>query len=208
MQATKCFEEDDASSRLEELQLSLEDVLYAVGFGEAAANSCTKNDPVTLSGMLRWGRTLRGLRDRCGRNGWKLSRSGGLETIVSPCGKRAIAVTTGNANTGLGPAPKSKYPKGPTTESAVSSNEQLWLFPPERPAKVDGQRQTWILLLSPGEEQVFCELSLPVSIGSDGRIDGWLERIILPPVDRDQLPDVVPKDSGPDIDIPVVRKTS
>jgi hypothetical protein len=50
---------------------------------------------------------------------------------------------------------------------------------------------TWLLLIHCDWQQreVRCELSLPVGMDEEGRVDGWEERIILEPTpfDRDDL---------------------
>jgi len=45
--------------------------------------------------------------------------------------------------------------------------------------------QTWFLLRNRIDETVYAELSLPAAIGDDGRVEEWIERIILPPISLD-----------------------
>ena len=72
----------------------------ALKAGEANAASCTENDPATLSGILRWARIVRALRELLFKHGWRRSNRHGLPTVVSPDGKVAIAVSTGDEGTG------------------------------------------------------------------------------------------------------------
>jgi hypothetical protein len=89
------------------------------------------------------------------------------------------------------------------------------IFPPvelpqaARPTGQDQQRTTWILLVHRSQGEVRCELSLPTSMGPDGRVDGWQERIILGsiPTDPDLLEVASPTPpQQPDIDIAVKRR--
>lgn len=200
----------DIVDRLALLGLSVDLLRDAVAMGEAARNSCTANDPVSTPGYLAWARTIRGLRDLLAPE-WRTSSEGGLDTVVAPDGTFAIAVTTGDDATGRKTgSPKTKYPKGKATASAIAKN-QMWLrFDELEPIVFDPvptARVTWLLLFAQGEGEVRCELSLPAAIGDDGRIETWSERIILPPVGRDGEPKVTPADQEPDIVIEVSRRT-
>jgi hypothetical protein len=67
---------------------------------------------------------------------------------------------------------------------------------------------TWILLVHRAMNEVRCELSLPRSMGGDGRIDSWQERIILGsiPVDHELLAIRPPQPPQPDINVDVKRR--
>lgn len=196
--------------RLAQLGLTIEVLREAVAMGEAARNSCTANDPVIAPGFLAWARTTRGLRDCLAVPGWQRSSDGGLETVVSPEGKLAIAVATGDDATGrIGGSPKTKYSKGPATAAAIEQNQLSFLFAdsaPIVPGPVPTERVTWLLLIARGTEEVRCELSLPKAIGDDGRVESWSERIILGPIGRDGEPTVTPADQEPDIVVEVSRR--
>ena len=118
-----------------------------------------------------------------------------------------IVVTTGDEASGMnGATPSNKCPKGVNTAEAVETNNQLDMFSELIPAIGDVQgRTTWVLLMHLGTDEVRCELSLPSSI-SNGKINGWKERIILAsmPLDDDsieiQAPDL------PDIEVPIKKK--
>jgi hypothetical protein len=214
----KVFEDhSDIAARLAGLGpgLTEEVIVYAVSRGEDARLTCNKYDPLTLGGTLAWGRTIRGLREvLCPTFDWELCRAGGLETVVSPDGQVAITVTTGNSDTGRRTSPRSKYRKGIVTQGVVSQNQQLWLFPPEggdfsasRPQNFSPpDRKTWILLIDSSEEGIYCELSLPVAIDSDGRLGEWAERIILGMIPRDRTLKINPADAEPDVVVEVSKK--
>jgi hypothetical protein len=119
--------------------------------------------------------------------------------------KIAITVATGDEATGKPDFdPCTKCPKGPQTRSNISNN-QLKLFPEEFVRAAYEQTTaksgfiTWLLLFHADEltRQVRSELSLPVGMNEEGRVDGWDERIILgsAPFDADTLK--VPVDDNP-----------
>ena len=90
---------------------------------------------------------------------------------------------------------------------AVHTNAQLYLFKDFAPAVAkEPDRATWVLLFHSDGKEIRAELSLPDSIGEDGHIDGWRERIILgaQPFD-DEIAPATP-DFGPDPTIDVRRK--
>jgi hypothetical protein len=103
--------------------------------------------------------------------------------------------------------PTTKCRKGPNTADAVHANEQLSFF--NEPAPVMNRqpdRATWILLFHNDAKEIRAELSLPNSIGEDGHINGWRDRIILgsQQLDGDKAP--VTPDFGPDPTIDIRRK--
>ena len=124
--------------------------------------------------------------------------------MLSPKGDVAITVATGDEATGRdrGEEPCTKSPKGPQTRNAVSAN-QYKLFPSDEciQAFTSSQRGrvTWLLLIHSAwaDREVRCELSLPVGMNDEGRVDGWEERIVLgsTPFDADVLE--VPTDDVP-----------
>lgn len=68
---------------------------------------------------------------------------------------------------------------------------------------------TWILLVHRARGEVRCELSLPTSMGVDGRVDGWRERIILGAIPTDpDLMEITPPTppDQPDIHVDVKRR--
>ena len=57
-------------------------------------------------------------------------------------------------------------------------------------------------------ELVCIELSLPATIGDDGRVDGWAARIILEPISIEPTPQPYrSSDQGDSIEVKVVRRT-
>jgi hypothetical protein len=177
-----------AEERLAEMGLDRDRLLEVVEQGQMAVVSCTANHPPFVPSLWGWGETVRALREYLLPLGWFRSDTKNYSLVINPSKRCAIAVATGNEGTGLEDAsPATKTPKGPNTIGAIVQNQQLNMFyAPDKdateldPDNVDGEQQlTWVLLIHRGLAEVRCELSLPVSIGDDGRIDGWRERIIV-----------------------------
>jgi hypothetical protein len=165
---------------------------------------------------LRIGR----LRDE----GWKTDDSGNYSTVVNENGTLAIAVATGDDNTGIYTpdkpfaSPGLKYPKGDMTRRAVERNSlNTYLFPDmaedarAQQAKLDAadNRITWILLRRRDKDTVYSELSLPWELSDAGHVLSWKRRIILEPLDVDPILEIL-ADSGNDpgdvIEVPVQRR--
>jgi hypothetical protein len=204
----------DARRRLAELDLDAESLLDVGRRGMAAAASCTSNHPAVLSGILGWGETVCALREFLLPKGWSRLDEGNLPLTVNDANTLGITVATGDEDTGRpegSPCTKSK--KGPRVASAVSAN-QLQLFPVPVALRTaeDPRWATWLLLIhrDHAARELRCELSRPVNIGEDGRVDGWSERIILGaiPFDDDTiLVRPAPTDSpSPDIVVEVKRR--
>jgi hypothetical protein len=65
---------------------------------------------------------------------------------------------------------------------------------------------TWILLVHHAQNELRAELSLPLDVGTDGRVSVWQERIILRAQPLDSEPVVITPSVQPDIDVAVRRK--
>lgn len=205
--------------RLSQLGLNAEGLGETVRRGYVAFISCTPNDPPLFPGFSAWAMMVRGLREYLLPEGWERSDENNYSLIINGTGTVAIAVATGDAATGLADEqPTTKSSKGPSTIEAVTSNQLTLdlIFPPvelpqpARPSDQDQQRTTWILLVHRSQGEVRCELSLPTSMGPDGRVDGWQERIILGaiPTDPDALEVAPPTPpQQPDIDVAVKRRS-
>ncbi|MFZ2878704.1 MAG: hypothetical protein WA009_04125 [Phototrophicaceae bacterium] len=205
--------------RLSQLGLNAERLGETVRRGYVAFISCTPNDPPLFPGFSAWAMMVRGLREYLLPEGWERSDENNYSLVINGTGTVAIAVATGDAATGLADEqPTTKSSKGPSTIEAVTSNQLTLdlIFPPvelpqpARPSDHDQQRTTWILLVHRSQGEVRCELSLPTSMGPDGRVDGWQERIILGaiPTDPDALEVAPPTPpQQPDIDVAVKRRS-
>jgi len=210
------FEIADVDNRLAELGLEEPPIAEIVRRGYVVFASCTPNDPPLFPGFSAWASMVRGLREYLLPE-WERSDENNYSLVINPTGTIAIAVATGDEGTGRQDAtPTTKSSKGPSTVEAVASNQlQLdlpFVFPPvevpARPAAADKQRMTWILLVHRAQGEVRCELSLPSSMGTDGRVDRWEERIILKaiPTDPEVMEITPPQPQLPDINVDVKRR--
>ncbi|WP_019657960.1 hypothetical protein [Variovorax atrisoli] len=211
-------ENHDVETRLAQLGLEEDQLAQIVKRGYVAFASCTLNDPPLYPGFTAWATMVRALREYLLPEGWERCDDNNYSLVINPVGTLAIAVATGDGATGCKDAqPTTRSSKGPSTAEAVTSNQlQLDLgFPPvevavsSNEATSEEQRMTWILLVHRALGEVRCELSLPTSMGEDGRVDGWRERIILGaiPTDLDPLEVTPPSPPDqPDIDVDVKRR--
>ena len=186
----------------------------AVAAGFLARSSCTGNDAPFFPPIAQWAATLRALREGLLPIGWSKSDDGNYCTVIDPTEQHAIAVASGCSNTGNaepGLSPTTKCPKGPSTLSAVCANAELIddLFPetlPKREVDQYDQHVTWILLFFTNDKELRAELSLPASMGYDGHIDAWKERIILPSIPLDPITVAGIPDFGPDLEVDIKRR--
>lgn len=177
----------DVNRRLAELGIKEKDLLQAAERGFTAWASCTANHPPAIPGLFAWGETVCALRERLIPLGWERKDEQNWPLVVNRDGAIALSVATGNEDTGR----KDKDPvtasaKGPRTISAIVANQNLPLFPELLPSAESLEatgRATWLLLVCRDSDarEMRCELSRPIGMDSEGRVDGWAERIILPP---------------------------
>jgi hypothetical protein len=203
-----------AGERLGRLGLSSDAVHEAFRRADGDRRACTDFDPVSLPGMIFWGRVVRYLREHYVTNAdWHAADPGQVPLLVAPDRSFAIAVSSGSAETGVdGVNPSTRYAKGTAVVRRVQRNEQLMIEGFAQPPETldPGMTPTWILLYRHARQQdggvrLYSELSLPTG-ASSGRIDTWHERILLPHLDFDALA-ATPEDLDAlaEIDIPVTR---
>ncbi len=197
---------------VERLGLTVDILSNAVEAGYFSRISRTDNDAPNAAGTYQWNETLRMLREQLAVRGWERSNAGGFPIIVDAKNNVALCVSSGDQFTGIwNKIPSTKNHKGARTADRVESNAQLLLFP-EMDADVrfdDRAIPTWFLLFYTDGEEVRSELSLPIFIDG-GKINGWRERIILPPISLDGghngINAPVAPDFGPEIDVEIRRK--
>jgi hypothetical protein len=150
---------------------------------------------------------VRALRETLLPRGWLRCNDDNFPLTVHPSRQFAIQIATGDEGTGIaGATPSTKQSKGPKTAEAISANQvQLNLFPALQVPEPEATQLTWILLIHRCPKEVRCELSLPVSIGSHGRVDWWRERFILGAVPTDEQYEPMRYDL-PDIDFDITRR--
>lgn len=205
----------DAETRLAQLGLHSAVLVDSLRQGELQRRMASPLDPPSAPGVAAWARCVRALRENLLPSGWVPNDRHNLSTVVSPDGRTAIAVATGDEDTGdPDPAsrPRTKYPRGSTYVHAIERNVQLELFPNlgRRRGEVTDETVTWVLLRRSTSDAIFAELSRPVDMGEDGRVNEWAERIILGKIELGPAPQIVAPD-GSNPQEPVVdvhRKTS
>jgi hypothetical protein len=200
----------EVEARLRELDLTEQLLLDAVKRGFFAWLNCTQNHPPAFAGIMAWGEANCSLREGLVPHGWERYNDRNLPLTIKRETGVALTVSSGDEFTGVeGMVPRTRNPKGVTIKDATSTNRaQLGLFsdmdgPPE-PADLEAIEEwsTWLLLTyrDTMTRIVRCELSRPIAIGIDGRVDGWAERIILGtiPFDGDEVLLVHDNDRGGD----------
>lgn len=199
-------------SRLEQLGLTEAPLLRAVMAGFIAKANCTENHPPLFPPIAAWSESVRTLRDVLKPEGWTRFNDQNSPKTVSPDGTISIIVSTGNEATGNPNAePSTTSSKGPNTADAIEVNRSMQLSLPGLEAPVplhdeDEKVSTWILLVHHAKHELRAELSLPLAVGTDGRVSVWQERIILRAQPLDGEPVVITPPIQPDIDIAVRRK--
>jgi len=217
MEALLYAEPYEVDNKLAELGLTRESLRKVVGFGFLAWTNCSENHPPLFAPIAAWAETVRALREYTITLGWKRCDANNYSRVIDPTGRIAIAVATGDEVTGCQcpeRAPSTKTPKGPNTAEAVALNQfQFDLFPTLMPNRSStatfmgrGDLATWILLIYRAHNEIRSELSLPSSIGNDDRVNGWRERILLPPILRDSASIDIAPPSQPDLDVEVKRR--
>lgn len=202
----------DVHSRLQQLGLKVPDLLDAVRAAQHGRAACTELDPPIYSALSLWAHGVRRLRQRLLPLKWSMSNEGGYCTVVSPDAAHAIAVASGDVNTGKAYAsPTTLSAKGPRTQDAISANQlSLDLRLPDA-SEVDvaeEQCETWLLLIYVDSDvgEIRSELALPSGQDDMGRVTTWAERIILPSVDFQTDPFDSSIDDLPDINIDIKRR--
>jgi hypothetical protein len=186
---------EDAPARLAELGLSVEALHESIRRGDSARRRVSGGRyPRTYQGVAMWAETLAELRRQLIklRQGWKIGLSGNYETVYSAERNIGIAVVAANKYTGIDGTkdPKLTRKRGPKTKQRLDRNRILGqmelglefskdhvTLPPDEACT------TWFLLVHPTEEKVMLELSEAESIGDDGLVSDWTERILVGPVE-------------------------
>jgi hypothetical protein len=177
----------EVHNALQSLGLDENILTTAILQGEYARNSCTKNDPRCVPGVFAWAKCSRSLRDQLIPKGWERNDDQNRATIISPDRKTAISVEIGDDATGNPDLlPNTKYQKGDATVRAVNANQPALfdMYLTEDEIFLGDEMRTWLLLRRPTDSAIYAELSLPAPM-IDGRIEQWLNRIILSPIPFD-----------------------
>ena len=202
---------EEVEMALSRLGLTAAPLLRAVRAGYLSRISRTANDAPIAAGFYHWNETLRTLRDELVVLGWTRVDEQMFSTILSPDGRVAISVSSGDEATGSPRGfPRTKRDKGPCTADAIYANvQQLDLFKATSEPDADKEMDcfTYVLLFHADATELRAELSLPVSLDENDHIDSWRERIILRTQPLDPEGAAAPEpDFSPDIDIDVQRR--
>lgn len=202
------YQGEAATKRLAELGLNEAILQHIVLAGEAARENATAHDPQTAAGSNAYQYRVRATRDSLVTPAlrWTVDRRGGLEYTISPCKKFGILTRAGDEAVGLEHRhPQFACPAGEALREAISpADPRQQAFSselvPEQPTKTTSDATnfaTWILLVFRHGDLVHSELSRVEAIDSSGRAEGWLERILLPPLSIDASPTPTELDTSP-----------
>jgi hypothetical protein len=212
--------EIERSNKLNELCITEAILREAIQRGLAEQAERTLNHPPLYRGLTPWGEITCALREQVIPLGWKRDDDGNLAITINKEGTAGIVVATGDEFTGnKEQSPCTKSPRGPRTERVIKNNKSLanTLFGDIRKptfAEIEkiNERMTWFLLFARDEKRqiVHCELSLPSKINRKGRVEDWLERIVLEamPVGNDPISKAPDVPRTPEINITVKRRSA
>lgn len=177
----------------------------------------TEFDPPSFPGTVLWGHTVRHERRQLVELGWAQNDVNNFSTCITPDGKMAIAVETGDeytATTIPEKTPRTNSRKGPQTMQMIRDNSKLLQgnlfagFAQAEPVRSQAPL-LWIHLIHQSMGDVLGEISLPVVADDDQRIVGWKSRIILPRVEGGSDPrrlSLPAPEVTPDSEVRVVRR--
>lgn len=213
------FSEPEAvSDRLRQLGLDEAALRQARQQGLLASLECTVSHAPTAAGTYGYHEIVRALRDLFRQFGWSGDDRWNRGLLTNEDESRAIAVASGDENTGrIDATPCTRNPKGITTIQAVRDNSVGWLFSEmeeDREAQLETSGiETWMLLTfrDLGTQTFRSELSLPISVNGRRCPDQWRERIILDVISFDDVVSVEanpnsPSGSTPEINVEIRRR--
>jgi hypothetical protein len=205
--------------RLTELQPGLDEALLREvnEYGYRARLEATPSHAPTAAGTFHWNGAVYALRSRLAERDWAPQNLRNCPFIVSPDKTVAIAVMTGDPDTGLkGGHPTNQAQKGVVLRQAVANNRhQLELFNAgvvsAALAKSKDATQLWVLLYhvavgESGRTELRAELSLPLKFERK-QIVGWRERLVLGAIRPDSETDIRDESPAAPIDVFVERRT-
>jgi len=189
----------DVDQRLAELGLDATVLNTAALQGFAGWASCTKNHPPTYPGTVAWAEATRALREGLFTRGWMRRNESNLPLVVNGGGTIAIAIASGDAETGNKDGfPCTRSTRGVKTAEAVRVNRQQESFDFMDPIPVIESINTtgvstWLFLIyrDLATRTLRSELSRPISMNDEGRVNEWAERLILNPAPFADDPEVL-----------------
>lgn len=184
----------------------------ALEAGAIAFRACTASHPVTARGYYFYAETVRALREILAEHGWSPESDGNIEYVFHAERALRMFVLAGDGATGHAQSPlRSRRSRGPRGRQAIHRNQLVMDLPDLSPTS-EGDVATsgaWALVhhVDVEGQEVRCELSLPISVGADGRVEGWHRRIMLPELSF-KAPAIPERSPTDEIDIEVRRRSS
>lgn len=182
----KVYRDEEATRRLAAMGLRMSYFEAAVMHGHDRASRVTPIHPRTYAGWVMWAETVMGLRTQLLDTGtdWAVGNTNHCETSYHLRQGVAIAVVGGDSNTGEQTFrhPKAARKRGPVTEKRIGRNvmgQTVLDLPEFQELEDDEQCELWLFLMNARKNSMYSELSLPMSLGGDGRIGLWRERILM-----------------------------
>ncbi len=203
---------DDTPARLKELGLTVEIIHKSISVGNSKRQAVSQRAyPATYRGVAMWAESLAELRRLLLRlrTGWDIGETDNFATIYSEELGIAIAVAAGDGAVGRHTSydPRLARKKGKKTTERVERNAgqlyvqgELFDLPGGENEELapDEACHTWFLLTHPTKNEIRLELSCPWSMDADGIVNGFRERILLPPVAASGAVAVIDPDDGDD----------
>ncbi|MDP9383435.1 MAG: hypothetical protein M3Q29_25490 [Chloroflexota bacterium] len=168
--------------------------------------------PLDFPGRGEYDAASRALRTICEEGGkvpasWHRDTYLGIPVATNLDETIAITVTSGDEFTGIDGEsdPKTRSLKGPNTRTAATRQTLPLLHGLD---EHDPAVTLWFMLTYVDVDCVRVEIATPSFVGRDGRVSGWLVRIVVGNVDLDGIGQrMVPAAPTPPLDITPVRKT-
>lgn len=180
--------ENEVQGSLSKLNLNVNVLVEIIQKEHLARTNATLNHPISAPESMAYFETVRSLRDFLYPLGWERKEIRNLSITYNPKNAVSIIVFSGNKNTGTEKTPKSRNPKGSQAQLYINQNN---IDITGQPRSNIYEFTTWVLMYFYEKNyQIRSELSLPISMtpresendNSKQYINGWGERIILPPI--------------------------
>lgn len=188
--------------------------LDALRVAWARTSDLSDNHGAVFHGTHMWSWTLESVRTILFLLGWFKKVEHNFDSTISPNGKIALVVTTGDYGTGVPHLkPKVKREKGTMMVKAIRCSGQMSLFPNPQDIVIQPDINTWIFMYYRDRKQgvIRSEISLPLWFGGN-TIENWERRIILPELKLDAIDqepiaqDIIAETVQPTIDIELKRR--
>ena len=211
---------DEVPRRVLELGITVELCHDVVRQGQGLADFCTVSHPRWYPPLVASAETTAALRDATAALGWSFADEERIATTTSPDGAVTITVNSGDEWTGLRGRrhAQTRSPRGAASVRLVRQKTQyefdvLLPISERQQSELDTGEpsEMWYLLFRREGDTVRSELSRAKGITDSGALIEWSERLLLPEIDMLDGPPPVSRrtpEPTPDVDVPVVRRSS